>query len=63
MDFCFLIPGIFVALALPGVIGFVAVHCLRDGEVKQVRLVFFFHIIVCTLDMLAIASPKTFFGD
>ncbi|XP_047092542.1 uncharacterized protein LOC124704333 isoform X2 [Lolium rigidum] len=29
------IPGIFVALALPGVIGFVAVHCLRDGEVKQ----------------------------
>ena len=37
-----------------GGISFVAVHCLWNVEVKQVRSV---HIVVCTIDM-PIASPK-----
>ena len=37
-----------------GVISFVAVHCLWNVEVKQVRSV---HIVVCTIDM-PIASPN-----
>jgi len=39
------------------VIGFVAVHCLWNVEVKQVRSVNLRHIVVRTVDM-PIASPN-----
>ena len=38
-------------------IGFVAVHCLWNVEVKQVRSVNLRHIVVRTVDM-PIASPN-----
>jgi hypothetical protein len=45
------------------IIGFVTVYCFLNGQVKLENLVNVCRVIVCTIDMLAIASPKILSAD